>query len=151
LQEHFFLIVQDFRMLQHTMKLTPRVFVITLALLLAVPALGADRACIIGYEKGRYFGNVTTLKVICERACEEAEGLPAPDFKMGECQTTETKGNVTLTTTFLYECQCKADNDVDQPTRTLCNDSCDSGANSLLAAGLVIMAVTTVAVIGLAL
>jgi hypothetical protein len=123
------------------MKLTPRVFVITLALL-AAPVLVTGKEC-IDYEKGSVSVNVTS-KEICKDACETESA-----FSTRQCTANAAEGNVTVKTT-LYKCACvMSDSYGETSRRTLCNDSCDSGANSF-AAGLV-MAVTVIAVIGLAL
>jgi hypothetical protein len=126
------------------MKLTPRVFVITLAVL-AAPAFVTGKEC-INYEKGSFSGNVTS-KDICRDACQME-----PEFSTRQCTVNTMEGNVTVeTTTTLYKCECISSGSYGGTSKSsLCNDSCDtSGANSL-AAGLV-MAVTVIAGFGLVL
>ena len=56
-----------------------------------------------GYSKGDFSGNVINPEM-CEMACEIAEGLPTPHFKVDECTaTTNSNDAVTI---FVHECTC---------------------------------------------
>ena len=56
-----------------------------------------------GYSKGDFSGNVINPEM-CETACEIAEGLPTPHFKVDECTaTTNSNDAVTI---FVHECTC---------------------------------------------
>lgn len=95
--------------------------VFALLLLLIAGSCSTHAASCIGYSKGDFTGDVTS-KDICETACEVAEGLPKPDFKMQECTTD----NSTVT---LYECACRRENNngVTTQSRGLCDDGVCEG------------------------
>lgn len=97
-------------------------FVLLCSVLWLNPTTAAD-AC-IGYSKGAFTGDVTTQD-ICETACETAEGLPRPDFKIAECTTN----NITET---LYKCSCRrVDNNGNAvENRDLCEDGPCAGESS---------------------
>jgi hypothetical protein len=126
------------------MKLTPRVFIIALALIVA-PALVTGKEC-INYEKGSFSGNVTS-KDICRDACQME-----PEFSTTQCTVNAMDGNMTVeTTTTLYKCTCISSGSYGATSKSsLCNDSCDASGADSLATGLV-MAITAIAAIGLAL
>lgn len=103
-------------------------FISSLVSVLVVQGVQGQTPSCLGYSKGAFSGDVIT-KDVCETACETAEGLPIPDFKIAECSVT-TDLNETVTA-IDYDCSCvrkDTSGSTELERRSLCKDPvCASG------------------------